>query len=427
MSVLGVRHYNLGLVFKKVPRPIKMMALVMFFFSFGWGFIDPWWAIYIEKITNSFWLTGVVLALFGFTGLLVSFPLGQAIDRFDHKQIIRCSLVLYLIVAALYFAAGYLNSVPLLIVAVLINGISSIMIYETSQAYVDHNYKGDKSYNYSFYLSLDALGFILGTFLVLAVVTWWPLYYGYLVVFLFILLNLLVERRLPPTTKTQSSYWKLTKELFSSKLLGKAIKALPHYSSFFYLQIVIIFTLWFVNFGFLLFIPLFGLEQNLSLIQIGLVAIFFQLPQFLAVYYATTLKKLAKKYVIAIFFGLMTGLLLLFFTIHTQTIFYLVSFLLSSAIVILDITVRPVIFYLSPDHLEGEAASITKVAEKTATVLAPIIVGLLASLASFKVSYLLFAVMAFIVGWVAFHFYHGYQPKIHAPHQLTKLSKRLAS
>lgn len=408
MNQLITKPYSFRNLINKVPRPIKIMAVVMFFFEFGFGFIDPWWAIYIEKITNNLFITGVVISLFSLSGLLLTLPLGQVIDRFDHKTIIRASLVMYLAVASLYFAAGYLNSIPLLVMAVLVNGISSIIMYETSQAYVDNHYEGDKSFNYSFYISLDALGYLVGTLAVLAVVAWWPLYYGFLVVALFILLTLLIERRLPPTSTKPAPLGTIFKDLFSSKFLSRAIKALPNYSIFFYVQILAVFSLLFIQFGFMIFLPLFGIEQKLSLIQIGLVSIFFQIPIFLSVYYATLLAHWAKKYIILLFFSLISILMFTFFYIHSQVIFFVVSFFISSALAILNLTVRPVIFSLSPNHLEGETAAITKFAEKLATVAAPLIVGWIAAWYGISFSYILFASLALLLALGGFYFYSRY-------------------
>src|SRR3989338_8001270 len=144
LLMLASPRYNIVSLLKKVPRPIKLMAAVIFLFQFGFGFIDPWWTLYANAITHSYWLVGVALSLFALSGLLITFPLGKVIDQFDHKKIIRASLYMYLLVAALYLAAGHLISVPLLMMAVIINGFSSIIIFETGQAYVDHNYQGDK-------------------------------------------------------------------------------------------------------------------------------------------------------------------------------------------------------------------------------------------------------------------------------------------
>ncbi len=412
MNQPSTRLYGFRALIKKVPQPIKIIAGMMFWFEFGFGFIDPWWSIYIEKITDNLFITGVIISLFSLAGLALALPLGQVIDRFDHKVIIRISLVMYLIVAGLYFTAGYLNSVVLLVAAVLINGVSSIIIYETSQAYVDNHYQGDKSFNYSFFITLAAMGYMVGTLAVLAVVTWWPLYYGFLVVALFVLLTLVIERHLPSTSTQTAPVSLIFKDLFSSQSFGKAIKALPHYNLFFYLQIVAIFCLLFIQFGFMVFLPLFGLEQQLNLLQIGLVSIFFQIPILFSMYFATLLESVPKKYIVFSFFTLVSILMFIFFIIHSPAIFFLTSFLLSSSLVILNLTIRPVIFSLSPDHLEGEAASITKFAEKAATISAPLVVGWLAATYHIIFSYMLFAVMALFLGLVGFYFYNKYHQRV---------------
>lgn len=407
--MLGSPRYNIVSLIKKVPRPIKLMAGVMFFFELGFGFIDPWWSIYIDKITANYFVTGMVIALFSITGLLVALPLGQVIDHFSHKHIIRASLLMYLVVTGLYFVAGHTGSISLLVVAVLINGISSIIIYETSQAYVDSHYQGDKSFNYSLVVSLDALGYLVGTLAVLAVVTWWPLYYGYLVVALFILFTLLIEGRLPTSSQPTTNYANLLREIFSKNMLRRAVKALPHYPLFFYVQIVCIFFILFISFGFQIFLPLFGVEQRLSLIEVGLVAVFFQVPIFLSAYYAILIEKIAKQYIVLVFFTLTALLMIIFYAWHSFVAFYLVSFFLSSALTILNITVRPVLFSLSPSHLEGEAAAITKGAEKLATIVAPLMVGWLAATSGINISYLMFSVLAAAVGIIAFLFYHQFK------------------
>lgn len=393
---------------KKVPSPIKLLAIVMLIFEFGFGFIDPWWSIYINDITHNLLLTSLIISTFSLAGLVIVFPLGKVIDQFDHKKIIRLSLWLYLLVSILYLIAGYLESTWLVWLTVGINGISSIMIFETSQAYIDRHYSGDRAFNFSYYLSLDALGFLLGTGAVLAVVSWWPLYYGFVVVFLFTAFSLMISNRLQSTDDRPVNYSNLITDMFSWRYLLKAVQSLKYYYSFFYIQIISVFLLFFINFCFIVFIPLVGLEENLSLLQIGIVSVVYHLPIFLSLYYTGLVDRWPKKLTILIFFWLVSFLFLIFYIWHGQATFWLVGFLISLSLTILNLVIRPVLFKLSPPHLEGETAALTKLAEKLGTILSPLFVGLMAASFGFRSLYLFLAAVVFVMGTIVYAYYHRY-------------------
>ncbi len=406
--MLNTNIDSLWSMVKKIPQPIKVLAAVMLFFEFGFGFIDPWWSIYINDITNNLIFTSVIISTFSFAGLLIVFPLGKVIDKFDHKTIIQLSLWMYLAVSSLYLLAGFWHSVWLLWLAVFINGIGSIIIFETGQAYIDRHYSGDRSFNFSYYLSLDSLGFTLGTLSVLAIVTWWPLYYGFFAVFLFTVLGLLISRRLQSTNNIVVNYSHLIKDIFSPDYLLKSLHSLKYYHKFFYIQIMSVFTIFFINFCFIVFIPLVGIEQNLSLLEIGIVSIVYHVPIFLSVYYSKFVDRLLKRVTILSGFWLMACLFLVFHIWHSEAMFWVVGFLMSLSLTVLNMVIRPVLFQMSPLNLEGETAALTKLAEKLGTIISPLFVGLAAQWFGFNSLYLILAGAIFLIGTVVYFYYHRY-------------------
>ena len=116
--------------FRRVFLPLSG---AFFLYTFGWGVTSPIFSIYVNDVTGSAFLTGVILSVTTMAGVFLNIPFGILEDRLDMKRILQAVLLTYAVLAVLYPEARSL--VPLLLLSVA-RGIASSFLWLTSWAYV---------------------------------------------------------------------------------------------------------------------------------------------------------------------------------------------------------------------------------------------------------------------------------------------------
>ncbi len=116
--------------FRRVLLPLSG---AFFIYTFGWGVTSPIFAIFVNGVTGSAFLTGLILSITTMAGILLNIPFGIIEDRLNMKRILQAVLLAYAVLALLYPRATSL--VPLLLLSVA-RGIASSFLWLTSWAYV---------------------------------------------------------------------------------------------------------------------------------------------------------------------------------------------------------------------------------------------------------------------------------------------------
>ena len=116
--------------FKRVIFPI---SIAFFIYTFGWGITSPIFSIYVEKVTGTLFLTGVILSVTTLMGIFLNIPFGVIENRMNMKRVLQIVLLIYAVLALLYPAANSFMSLLLVSVA---RGIASSFLWLTSWAYV---------------------------------------------------------------------------------------------------------------------------------------------------------------------------------------------------------------------------------------------------------------------------------------------------
>lgn len=116
--------------FRRVFLPLSM---TFFIYTFGWGVVSPIFSIYVNQVTGSATLTGLVLSLTTMAGIALNIPFGILEGRLNMKRVLQASLLAYAGLALLYPFAHTLTALLLLSVA---RGIASSFLWLTSWAYV---------------------------------------------------------------------------------------------------------------------------------------------------------------------------------------------------------------------------------------------------------------------------------------------------
>lgn len=116
--------------FRRVFLPLSG---AFFIYTFGWGVTSPIFSIYVNDVTGSAFLTGLILSITTMAGVFLNIPFGILEDRLNMKRILQAVLLSYTVLALLYPLSNSL--LPLLLVSVA-RGVASSFLWLTSWAYV---------------------------------------------------------------------------------------------------------------------------------------------------------------------------------------------------------------------------------------------------------------------------------------------------
>lgn len=119
--------------FKNFPKVILPISIAFFVYTFGWGVVSPMFSIFVNGITKDVFITGVILSITTFFGVLLNIPFMLIIDRLNMKRVLQIVLLAYVIFALLYPMAN--NTISLVLVSIA-RGIASSFLWLTSWAYV---------------------------------------------------------------------------------------------------------------------------------------------------------------------------------------------------------------------------------------------------------------------------------------------------
>ena len=136
-------------------RVILPISLAFFIYTFGWGVTSPVFSIYVNRVTGSAFLTGLVLSITTMAGIVLNIPLGIIGNRMSMKRVLQVVLLFYSAIALFYPQANGLLSLLLLSIT---RGIASSFLWLTSWAYVfTYTDKAVKGKETSFFSDMNDL------------------------------------------------------------------------------------------------------------------------------------------------------------------------------------------------------------------------------------------------------------------------------
>ncbi len=263
---------------RHLPSSIKWTVASIAVYTFGWGFADPFFSLYLNEFSDQYAVIGLYLMLATLTGALALIPLGDLLDRASHRTVITIAKAGYVLVGIGYFFAGANQSVPLLVVALLMNGAFGAAVWSgTSATLRDNSTKKNSTITFGFYTTARQLTWIIGLLLGMWLIIHYPIYYIFIPVTVMPVVSMLLGRKVKvvhhePLGKA------LQDILVKDKLIGRFIREMREFNGEMWLMFFFFFASYLIPVFAVHFIPLFAKAQGYSLLEIGLLVLAMNLP-----------------------------------------------------------------------------------------------------------------------------------------------------
>lgn len=389
---------------KAIPLGVKLVVLVIFLRALGWGFVDPYFSIFVSEFTGSYAGVGSLISIMNFTSLLAIIPLVRLADKVKDTTIMRDGEVMYFFAITFYLLASSTGRLPFLILAFICSGIAYPFVIVGVEAYIRKrcNAKCTAS-SFGFYTALHYLGWISG--MVLGAFGFQ--YYGFKYMFLFVLPSVIIGFYVLQNIKESG-----LKSLFSGitkyfhrredfKAIAKDIKELNNRT--FFIMLLAFFDGAIVMFTFI-FIPLFAISLNLSLREVALLMAFAYMPFVFSYIISEATEQLKRINLITtgLFIGAISFVLLALVLDYTWVLVLTAINSLSLAIV------RPayngMLTQLTPRRILGEVTGLNNIMMRLGYVIGPIVTGHFADKYSLQHAFVVMAIFAFFLATSCFLF-----------------------
>ncbi len=263
---------------RHLPAEIKMTIISISIYNLGWGFADPFFSVYLKLFSDSYAVIGFFVTLATITGALILIPLGDLLDRVRHSRLINSAKIIYFFIAVAYFAAGYFQSIPLLVSALLVNGAMGALVWSgTSATLRDFADKKDSAITFGLYTTARQFTWIMGLGIALLVVTKLPIYYIFIPVMILAPLSIIFSRG--RKAKHHQLVRKAVKALvIEDKILGRFFREIQTFNKEMWVIFFFFFTAAAIPIFATYFIPLFAIANGFSLFQIGVLVVVMNLP-----------------------------------------------------------------------------------------------------------------------------------------------------
>lgn len=389
---------------KALPTGVKLIALVLFLRSFGWGFIDPFFSIFVNNFAENYAGVGALISIMNLSSLFAMIPLMRLADKMKDTVIMRDAEVLYIFAIIFYLLAAFTLELSFLVMAFIINGIALPFMVVGAETYIRKYARREyQTKSFAFYTALNYLGWILGMLIAAFTVQ----YYGFKWMFLFVLpsavAGLLVLRHIRERG-LRSMIWGLKKYFHSGHDFGiiyRNLKAVD--SRTFFFLILSFFDGIIVMFSYI-FIPLFALSIDLDFKEIALLTAVMYLPFIFSFLISEVTDRLKRMDIIAI--GLLIGgasFVLLSF-LMTQLWIAVLATITSVSLAIIRPAYNGMLTRLTPHRMLGEITSLNNLSLRTGYVIGPIISGLIADRYSIQVAFFVIAIFAFTLAALTLSF-----------------------
>ncbi|MBN2087189.1 MFS transporter [Candidatus Peregrinibacteria bacterium] len=385
---------------KKIPLGVKLIVLVIFLRMVGWGFVDPFFSIFIQSFGESYTAVGAFVSLISVISLLVMLPLIRLADKVQDSRILQDGEIFYLFTIIFYMAAGIYSSVPLLLIAFVLNGIAHPFVLVGAESYIrKHGGQFDNGKSFGYYTALNYFGWILGMIIAAYIVP----YRSFNLMFLFVLPSIIASLFILPRIRERgfkSFFTGLKRYFHKAQDFKDLIQDIRTINKKMYFFLFLAFFDGVITMFKFVFIPLFALAIDLNMRQIALFMAVMYLPFIFSFFFSEVTDRFKKMNVIAM--GLFIGAIsyiLLSFIVKQEWVVVLAS-TTSLALAIIRPAYNGVITALTPRRMLGEITGLNNLMVKLGHIVGPIFSGVIADVYGIQVAFFIIALVAFGLGMI---------------------------
>ena len=377
-----------------------MVFITMSCSWFAWGFVDPFWALFVNQIVgDNYFVAGFFSGIFQFFTVLAVLFWGNLVDIVRPLRLLFWNRWVYLLIGPLYFLAGILQSKIILLVAFLINAFGKGMrdvgeqdfLMQVSDAKTCSRILG---VNHAFKSMFWMFGILGGA----AVLYFLGAYFSAhtIISYLYLLLTPFVAVGVLILFRHRNEFGKMAEGIGAKikKVLWREKVVLPLWNDFRGFSLPLKFSLYLFSFLEVLnqvisfFVPLLALELGLSFAEIGVLIAAVYAPflfLFLFSYLADKYDRLA-----LLQKGFSFTAIPLLFIAFTQDPFLIgmLSASLAFAYAILEPALFGLVASLSPPNKRGEVASLQFFFARIGSIVALLLFGFISEYFGIQTSFL---------------------------------------
>jgi MFS family permease len=389
---------------------IKLVIIMIFLRSLGFGFIDPYYSIYLSQFTANYTIVGILSGMLGLASLIALVPLTRLMDRVQDNQIMEDGEIFQTLSMVIYILAGVFKNIPILILALILHGVAQQFIIVGAESFIRRHSPASSERNFAYYNALNYGGWILGMFISAFIIN----YLNLNILFLFlipssvagiILLRRTRDRGLSSLISGILKYFHNTRDV---QAMVSDIKTLNPRTPYF---LLLAFSDGMIRMYIMIFVPLFGISIGLSLPKIAIMMAAIHIP----FVFSHIINRFAGRFrqMNLISIGLLIGgisLVLLALIVHEVWIAVLLA-LNSLTLATIYPAYNGLLTRLTPIRQLGEVTGVVNFVFRLGQIAGPVIMGLIADLYGIKFSFYTLALFFFglsILSW----FLRGYDDLI---------------
>ncbi len=271
---------------RHLPRVVVFSILSISIYNIGWGFADPFFSLYLSGFSEQYSVIGIFRSLMVLIGILILIPLGDLLDRVSHITLMNGAKIVYFFIGLFYFIAGQTGSVPILVIALLLNGAMAPFVWVSTMATLrDYSTKKDAALVSGFYITAYQLAGAIGLTAALWLVWQYPIHYIFIPVMIFPLLSMFLTRGLQ-STHNEPLLQGLRNVVVHDKLVMRWWNDVRHFSGELRWVYVLLLITTIIPVIALTFLPLFAQSLGFSIVEIGVLLLAMSIPFFLSFIFA---------------------------------------------------------------------------------------------------------------------------------------------
>lgn len=269
---------------KHIPRPALITILSISVYTFGWGFADPFFAIYLDGFSDSYAKIGFFLTMQTAISIIVLFPLGDLLDRVKHLTLINTAKIGYILVASSYLVAGMLGSEGLLMATLLFHGLCLPFVWtSTSATLIDFSSENNASLISGLFTTAQQLTFTIALAVALLFIDTLPIYLIFVPVILFTILSMFLGQK-EDSAHTEPVLRALKDVVVRDKLVVRFFREVKKFNIEMWIMYAVLFFVHVVKLVTRSFLPLLMVDNGYSLSTVGIFVLVTNIPFFFSVF-----------------------------------------------------------------------------------------------------------------------------------------------